>query len=107
MKNKSIIWTIALSLLIINVNAADNKKYSDADTIEVNFGDKGKILIHVESKEDLDALKDYDINSMLEDIEVPIEEELDDSEKVILEDDEGTKYLKDSIEKMMNSENWK
>jgi len=98
MKNKSIIWTIALSMLIINVNAADNKKYSDADTIEVNFGDKGKILIHVESKEDLDALKDYDINSMLEDIEVPIEEELDDSEKVILEDDEGTKYLKDSIE---------
>ena len=69
-----------------------------ADTIEVQFGDKGTILIRVNSKEDLDALKEYDLNSMLKDIEVPNEEELIDTEKVILEDDQGTRYLKDSIE---------
>ncbi|NJN27224.1 MAG: hypothetical protein HC819_15205 [Cyclobacteriaceae bacterium] len=66
------------------------------DTIEVKFGEKGKILIQVESKEDLDALKEYDINSMLEDIKVP--EETIITEKVIIRDEKGTRYLKDSIE---------
>ena len=70
----------------------------EGDTIEINFGDKGKILIHVESKEDLEALREYDINSMLEDIDVPTQDEMEEEEKVILQDDEGTKYLKDSIE---------
>lgn len=71
---------------------------ADRDTIEVRFGEKGTILIQVDSKEDLDALKEYDINSMLEDIEVPSVEELDEDGNVILEDAEGTKYLKDSVE---------
>jgi len=98
MKNRTIIWTIALIFLFINAYATDGIKSHSADTIEVNFGDKGTIIIHVESKEDLEALKEYDINSMLEDIEVPIEEDLDENEKVIMEDDDGTRYLKDSIE---------
>lgn len=70
----------------------------DRDTIEVRFGEKGTILIQVDSKEDLEALKEYDINSMLEDIEVPSVEELDEDGNVILQNDEGTKYLKDSVE---------
>lgn len=70
----------------------------DKDTIEVHFGDKGTILIQVDSKEDLEALKEYDINSMLKDIEVPTKDDQGDAEKIILQDDEGTKYLKDSVE---------
>jgi len=68
------------------------------DTIEVRFGEKGTILIQVDSKEDLEALREYDINSMLEDIEIPAKEELEDNEKVIYRDEKGTEYLKDSIE---------
>ncbi len=98
MKNRTIIWSIALIFLSINAHATDGIKPQSADTIEVNFGDKGTIIIHVESKEDLEALKDYDINSMLEDIDIPVEGDLDENEKVIMEDDEGTRYLKDSIE---------
>ena len=71
---------------------------SSKDTIEVHFGEKGTILIHVESKEDLEALKEYDINSMLEDVDVPTKDDMDEAEKIILQDDEGTKYLKDSVE---------
>ncbi len=98
MKNRTIIWSIALIFLSISAYATDGIKPQSADTIEVNFGDKGTIIIHVESKEDLEALKDYDINSMLEDIDIPVEGDLDENEKVIMEDDEGTRYLKDSIE---------
>lgn len=80
------------------------EKINEKDTIEVEFGDKGKILIQVESKEDLEALKAYDINSMLNDIEVPSKDEMKSSEKVILQDNQGTKYLKDTLEKEEFSE---
>ena len=99
MKNKTIL--IAATLLLGGQLAmAENFRGEEieGDTIEINFGDKGKILIHVESKEDLEALREYDINSMLEDIDVPTQDEMEEEEKVILQDDEGTKYLKDSIE---------
>lgn len=90
------IATIGCSCRAMATNLPENK--TNSDTIEVQFGDKGTILIQVGSKEDLDALKEYDLNSILQDIEVPTEEYLDGSENVILEDTEGTKYLKDSVE---------
>lgn len=98
MKNR--IKTLIVALMCLNTYsfaAVENDKTA-ADTIEVNFGDKGKILIHVESKEDLEALKQYDLNTMLEDINVPLAGEMEENEKVILQDEKGTRYLKDSIE---------
>lgn len=91
---------IAILLFAGQLAKADDfpNEISSKDTIEVHFGEKGTILIHVESKEDLEALKEYDINKMLEDIHVPTKDELDDAERIILQDDEGTKYLKDSVE---------
>ena len=90
-----------LAALVISSQICNAVDFADglkpADTIEVHFGEKGTILIQVDSKEDLDALKEYDLNSMLEDIEVPAKEELEDEEKVILEDERGTMYLKDSV----------
>jgi hypothetical protein len=97
---KTKIFALIITLVAGNMaaHAGDKDQTESRDTIEVNFGDRGKILIHVESKEDLDALKEYDINSMLEQIEVPELDELENNEKVILQDDEGTRYLKDSLE---------
>lgn len=99
MKNRTI---LIITTLLFAGQLASAEGFTDEvnarDTIEVHFGDKGTILIQVESKEDLEALKDYDINKMLEDINVPIEEDAEETEKVILQDDEGTRYLKDSVE---------
>ena len=91
---------VAILLFAGQLAKADDfpNEISSKDTIEVHFGEKGTILIHVESKEDLEALKEYDINSMLEDVDVPTEDDMDEAEKIILQDDEGTKYLKDSVE---------
>ena len=91
---------VAILLFAGQLAKADDfpNEISSKDTIEVHFGEKGTILIHVESKEDLEALKEYDINSMLEDVDVPTKDDMDEAEKIILQDDEGTKYLKDSVE---------
>ena len=99
MKNKMICLVAAILFAAQFGNAADfPDEINSRDTIEVRFGDKGTILIQVDSKEDLEALKEYDINSMLEEIEIPTKEELKENEKVILQDEKGTEYLKDSIE---------
>lgn len=99
MKNRAIIIGTALCLAghLANANDFPDKSISK-DTIEVHFGDKGTILIQVDSQEDLEALKEYDINTMLKDIEIPTQDEVDDAEKIILQDDDGTMYLKDSVE---------
>lgn len=99
MKNRIIVLVGALLMSGQLMKAAEfpDKTYQK-DTIEVHFGDKGTILIKVDSQEDLEALKEYDINNMLKDIDVPTEEELENTEKVILNDEQGTQYLKDSIE---------
>lgn len=99
MKNRTILM-VAILLFAGQLAKADDfpNEISSKDTIEVHFGEKGTILIHVESKEDLEALKEYDINSMLEDVDVPTKDDMDEAEKIILQDDEGTKYLKDSVE---------
>lgn len=99
MKNRAIIMAVALLFCGQSIKADDLAAPNAAkDTIEVHFGEKGTILIRVDSKEDLDALKEYDINTMLEDIDVPTKENLEDSANIILQDDDGTKYLKDSVE---------
>jgi len=99
MNNKAIVMAATLLFGGQLIRAEDLTDPTVAeDTIEVHFGEKGIILILVDSKEDLEALKEYDINSMLEDMDVPTRENLEDSEKIILQDDSGTKYLKDSIE---------
>ena len=99
MKIRVILALVAITLGILPGTAKEFPELTHtSDTIEVHFGDEGKILIQVDSKEDLDALKEYDLNSILEDVEVPTKEELDEEGKVIMEEAEGTKYLKDSIE---------
>jgi len=93
---------LVLATIIMGIRPETTKAFPDTkhsiETIEVHYGDEGKILIQVDSQEDLDALKEYDLNSILEDVKVPTKEELDEEGNVILEDDEGTRYLKDSVE---------
>ena len=99
MKHKVILLVLAMLVGSEFAQAYDfPERATSTDTIEVQFGDKGTILIQVDSKEDLDALKEYDLNSMLEDIEVPSEEELDEDGEAVLEGEGGSQYLKDSVE---------
>ena len=79
MKNRIISLAVALLLCGQFVKAKEFPEHHKTDTIEVHFGDQGTILIQVDSKEDLEALKNYDLNMMLQDIEVPTQEELGDT----------------------------
>jgi len=91
---------IVFVLLVLTGDAFSHKATDDdslripSDTIEVYFGDKGKITIEVNSMEDLQVLKKYDINTMLKDIQLSASESPDSVETVIIEDASGEQYLK-------------
>ncbi len=90
-------------LAIMTVVAAGDEDPVSKDTIEIRFGDKGIIIIKVDKKEDLDALKSYDINSIIDDIELPDADTLK-GEEVIIKEEDGTKYLRDEDEEFRKLE---
>ena len=91
---KKIALTITGIMIAVAVAmAAGDEKPVNKDTIEIRFGDKGVIIIKVDNKEDLDALKGYDINSIIKDIDVPDTDTLKEGD-VIIREENGSKYIK-------------
>ncbi len=89
---------LSLALSEVTAKAPGILKTAPEDTIEIQFGDKSKIIIQVDNEEDLKAIKQYDLNAILKDIEVPDDKDLEDEEEVILEDTSGVMYLKEKTE---------
>jgi len=68
----------------------------DQDTILIKFGQNSQIIILVEDEEDMKALKNYDVNSMLSDLQISIDSMDGEETYLKIEDESGTKYLKDT-----------
>ena len=68
---------------------------SDKDTVIIRFGNSSRIVILVKDKEDLELLKQYDINGMLKDLKIAIDT-AGDKNNLIIEDRTGETYLKDT-----------
>ncbi len=68
----------------------------ESDTIIIKFGKNSQIVLYIDNKKDLEKISQYDINKMLQDLNMSITE-MDDSTKVLtIEDESGSKYLKDT-----------
>ncbi len=81
----------------------------ESDTIIIKFGKNSQIVLYIDNKKDLEKISQYDINKMLEDLNMSITE-MDDSTKVLtIEDETGSKYLKDTtivITKIEPNDDW-
>jgi predicted RNase H-related nuclease YkuK (DUF458 family) len=64
----SLILIVAICPLSQGKEIDGNK--AEEDTIIVNFGKKGKMVIYVDNKEDFKALKAYDLNALLSKINI-------------------------------------
>ncbi|MCF6361319.1 MAG: hypothetical protein L3J29_11235 [Cyclobacteriaceae bacterium] len=81
----------------------------ERDTVIIKFGKNSQIILYIDNKKDLEKISQYDINRMLQDLNMSITE-MDDSTKVLtIEDETGSKYLKDTtiiITKIEPDNNW-
>ncbi len=85
-------------LLIFSANAfgasdSDTKR----DSIVINFGDKTRIVVYTERKEDFKKLLNYDVNAMLRDMGAKMDTVTKQGEtRIYFDEPNGRKYLKDT-----------
>ena len=107
--NKIFLTGIAM-LISMGTMAGSLTNYTnpEKDTVILKFGNNSQIVIYVDSKEDLQNLTQYDINKILEDLNLQVNE-LNDSVQVLeIKDETGEKYLKDTaiVYQVEPSTNW-
>lgn len=66
------------------------------DTVVIEFGERSKMVIYAETQQDLKDLGDYDINAMIGELNANLDSTANTTEEVNIEDETGTKYLKDN-----------
>ena len=97
MKNefKKVAFLVALPFLCL-VNGGYAQEDVAADTIVINFGNESKIIIYVNDKDDLQSLVDYDVNAMLDDLNIQIQDAGGEVSYLKIEDKSGERYLADT-----------
>ena len=94
--NKIFLYGIAMLISVTTVAGSPNFANPERDTVILKFGNNSRIVIYVDSKEDLEKLTQYDINRILSDLNLQISN-LNDSVQVLeIKDETGEKYLKDT-----------
>ncbi|WP_353723012.1 hypothetical protein [Dyadobacter sp. 676] len=99
---KSKIYAMAMLVLSIAVGARAGSLKSDEfsrsgdlekDSIIVTFGDKTRLIIYGENRQELDKIMKYDLNALLRDLKVRLDSTRADT-TFLREEFDGNKYLK-------------
>lgn len=94
---KSLIGALVFALLSSTTFAYNVLNSNpEGDTVIIKFGKNSRIVLYVDNQRDLEKISQYDINKMLDDLNMSVTE-MDDTTKVLtIEDESGKKYLKDT-----------
>ncbi len=94
MKKKSKI----LGVILLITLSVFGKSYTDylQDTVVIEFGNNSRIIFVIESRDDLEKIQQYDINAILKGLSLKIENAEGNNSVLKIEDETGTKYLKDT-----------
>ena len=97
---KKILFTF-VAFVLLGSGAFANEA-SPSDTIVINFGNNTKILFVVKNRQDLKALKNYDLNAMLNELSLSVDTLQEGQKYLRIEDSSGTRFLKDTTIVMEN-----
>lgn len=95
---KSILYGIAMLISfgsLANSNIINHTQ--ERDTVILKFGNNSQIVVYVDKKEDLKTLTQYDINKILEDLNLELNNINDSVQVLEIKDVSGAKYLKDTV----------
>ncbi|UXP31114.1 hypothetical protein N6H18_12210 [Reichenbachiella agarivorans] len=98
MKKTTIILLMGLVCLYQSVHATNDSTRIIEDTVVIEFGKRSKMVIITDSPEDLKKLEQFDINQMIMDLNVNLDSTSNFHTQIIIEDETGTKFLKDSVD---------
>ena len=86
------ILALVLLCLISTTASAKLAPQAPSDTITIQIGKTKKIIIWVDSKEDLEGLLNYDINQMIRDLNQTVDSLGQMEELIIITDEDGKEY---------------
>lgn len=75
------------------------------DSIIVQFGNKSKIIIYTQNKDDFRKLQNYDLNRLLSDLGVKVDSISPTETRVVVAETDGKMYLKDSVKRSTWNDN--
>ncbi|RLD21736.1 MAG: hypothetical protein DRI71_08485 [Bacteroidetes bacterium] len=99
MKKLKRIFLGGIAMLIslgVSAGSLSNFTNPEKDTVILKFGNNSQIVIYVDNKEDLEELTQYDINKILEDLNLEVNNLSDSVQVLEIKDETGEKYLKDT-----------
>jgi hypothetical protein len=87
---KTLLFSFTMTALLV-VPAYSN---AGEDTITIDFGNNSKIIILINNQQDLALLQQYDINKMLQDLNLSLDSANEDISCLEIEDKTGVRYLR-------------
>lgn len=101
MKTKSYILAFLL-IMIASAGFASQKVQSD--TVIIKFGNNSQIMILTDNPEDLKDIEKYDLNKILKELNATLDDS-GDTKYLVIEDESGKKYLKNTVITVEDSNN--
>ena len=94
---KNIVKSLVICAFVALSCTASYAAPAPKDSIIITFGDKTRMIIYGENRQELDKLMKYDLNSLLKDLGARLDT-MQGETKIYFEDIDGRKYLKDSAD---------
>jgi len=87
-----------LGVCLLTTLSVFGNKFIDnpPDTVIIEFGNNSRIIFVIDNRDDLEKIQQYDINAILKDLSLKIESAEENNSVLKIEDETGTKYLKDT-----------
>lgn len=93
---KNILFTACFLITCIAYGMAKDRLVQRTDTLIIELGNNSKLIIYVDSQEDLKSLEEFDINEMIREINLNVDSAGEDG-LVQITDESGDRFLKDTV----------
>jgi len=93
---KSLLLAAVSALGLTHAAAFAGSEKEQMDTILIELGQNSRIILVVKDQEDLEMIKNYDINKMLQDLSLSIDSSSSEVNYLQITDESGTRYLQDT-----------
>ena len=93
---KNILFTAFFLITCFTYGMAKEAQVQRTDTLIIELGNNSKLIIYVDSQEDLKSLEEFDINEMIREINLNVDSAGEDG-LVQITDDSGERFLKDTV----------
>jgi hypothetical protein len=101
------IWLLVFGWMALASSHAQAGVTDSRDTLIIEFGNNSRIIFLINSREDLEAIKKYDLNALVQELSLKMEESGEEGKVLTIRDEKGTRYLMDTTIVVENTKKYR